>query len=119
MRRRFHGSRGYEVISIPVFICIFVKRGQNHPCLQAESKTMRVDSMMLGKEAQAGTSGFLRADFNGLFGDLLCLSHKRTGEDADGNLMGPALHGHNSTAGLRANSWSPYWTSDARLLGTI
>jgi hypothetical protein len=35
-----------------------------------ESKTMRV-----------------RADFNGLFGDLLCLSHKDTSEDADGNLV--------------------------------
>ncbi len=35
-----------------------------------ESKTMRV-----------------RADFNGLFGELLCLSHKDTSEDADGNLV--------------------------------
>jgi len=35
-----------------------------------ESKTMRV-----------------RADFNGLFGELLCLSHKDTGEDAEGNLV--------------------------------
>ncbi len=34
----------------------------------AESKTMRV-----------------RADFNGLFGELLCLSHKDTCEDADPN----------------------------------
>lgn len=33
-----------------------------------ESKTMRV-----------------RADFNGLFGELLCLSHKDTCEDANGN----------------------------------
>src|SRR5260370_27895704 len=35
-----------------------------------ESKTMRV-----------------RADFNGLFGELLCLSHKDTCEDANGNLV--------------------------------
>ena len=35
-----------------------------------ESKTMRV-----------------RADFNGLFGELLCLSHKDTSEGADGNLV--------------------------------
>ena len=35
-----------------------------------ESKTMRV-----------------RADFNGLFGELLCLSHKDTCKDADGNLV--------------------------------
>jgi hypothetical protein len=35
-----------------------------------ESKTMRV-----------------RADFNGLFGELLCLSHKDTCEDTDGNLV--------------------------------
>jgi len=27
----------------------------------------------------------VRADFNGLFGELLCLSHKDTCEDADGN----------------------------------
>lgn len=32
----------------------------------------------------------VRADFNGLFGELLCLSHKDTCEDADGNLV--ALH---------------------------
>jgi hypothetical protein len=35
-----------------------------------ESKTMRV-----------------RADFNGLFGELLCLAHKDTCEDADGKLV--------------------------------
>src|SRR5580704_924035 len=35
-----------------------------------ESKTLRV-----------------RADFNGLFGELLCLSHKDTCEDVDGNLV--------------------------------
>jgi hypothetical protein len=29
----------------------------------------------------------VRADFNGLFGELLCLSHKDTSEDADGNLI--------------------------------
>ena len=29
----------------------------------------------------------VRADFNGLFGELLCLSHKDTSEDADGNLV--------------------------------
>lgn len=29
----------------------------------------------------------VRADFNGLFGDMLCLSHKDTCEDADGNLV--------------------------------
>jgi hypothetical protein len=29
----------------------------------------------------------VRADFNGLFGKLLCLSHKDTCEDADGNLV--------------------------------
>src|SRR2546429_1282957 len=34
-RRGFHNTRGYEVISIPVFICIFVKRGQNHSSLQS------------------------------------------------------------------------------------
>ena len=27
------------------------------------------------------------ADFNGLFGELLCLSHKDTCKDADGNLV--------------------------------
>lgn len=36
----------------------------------AESETIRV-----------------RADFNGLFGELLCLSHKDTSEDAEGNLI--------------------------------
>jgi hypothetical protein len=35
-----------------------------------ESKTLRV-----------------RADFNGLFGELLCLSHEDTCNDADGNLV--------------------------------
>jgi hypothetical protein len=35
-----------------------------------ESQTMRV-----------------RADFNGLFGELLCLSHKDTCKDVDGNLV--------------------------------
>jgi hypothetical protein len=35
-----------------------------------ESKTLRV-----------------RADFNGLFGELLCLSHKDTCEDASGNIV--------------------------------
>jgi len=29
----------------------------------------------------------VRADFNGLFGELLCLSHKDTCQDADGNLV--------------------------------
>jgi hypothetical protein len=29
----------------------------------------------------------VRADFNGLFGELLCLSHKDTCEDANGNLV--------------------------------
>jgi hypothetical protein len=29
----------------------------------------------------------VRADFNGLFGELLCLSHKDTSEDANGNLI--------------------------------
>lgn len=29
----------------------------------------------------------VRADFNGLFGELLCLSHKDTCEDAEGNLV--------------------------------
>jgi hypothetical protein len=29
----------------------------------------------------------VRADFNGLFGDLLCLSHRDTSEDADGNVV--------------------------------
>ena len=29
----------------------------------------------------------IRADFNGLFGDLLCLSHKDTCEDSEGNLV--------------------------------
>jgi hypothetical protein len=29
----------------------------------------------------------VRADFNGLFGELLCLSHKDTCEDMDGNLV--------------------------------
>jgi hypothetical protein len=29
----------------------------------------------------------VRADFNGLFGELLCLSHKGTCEDKDGNLV--------------------------------
>jgi hypothetical protein len=29
----------------------------------------------------------VRADFNGLFGELLCLSHKNTCEDATGNLV--------------------------------
>jgi hypothetical protein len=29
----------------------------------------------------------VRADFNGLFGDLLCLSHKDTCEDSEGNLV--------------------------------
>lgn len=29
----------------------------------------------------------VRADFNGLFGELLCLSHEDTCNDADGNLV--------------------------------
>ena len=29
----------------------------------------------------------VRADFNGQFGDLLCLSHKDTCEDVDGNVV--------------------------------
>ena len=29
----------------------------------------------------------VRADFNGLFGELLCLSHKDTCEDSEGNLV--------------------------------
>jgi hypothetical protein len=29
----------------------------------------------------------IRADFNGLFGELLCLSHWDTCEDADGNVV--------------------------------
>ena len=29
----------------------------------------------------------LRADFNALFGELLCLSHKDTCEDSEGNLV--------------------------------
>jgi hypothetical protein len=29
----------------------------------------------------------VRGDFNGLFGELLCLSHKDTCEDANGNLV--------------------------------
>jgi len=32
----------------------------------------------------------VRADFNGLFGELLCLSHKDTCEDEAGNLV--AVH---------------------------
>jgi|SRR5579863_1311950 len=32
-------------------------------------------------------SSWVRADFNGLFGELLCLSHKDTCEDGDGNLV--------------------------------
>lgn len=31
------------------------------------------------------TTPRVRADFNGLFGELLCLSHKDTSEDSDGN----------------------------------
>jgi hypothetical protein len=29
----------------------------------------------------------IRGDFNGLFGDILCLSHEDTRPDADGNLV--------------------------------
>lgn len=29
----------------------------------------------------------VRADFNGLFGELLCLSHRNTCEDADANVI--------------------------------
>lgn len=29
----------------------------------------------------------VRADFNGLFGEVLCLSHKDTSEDTNGNLV--------------------------------
>jgi len=29
----------------------------------------------------------VRADFNGLFGEILCLSHKDTCEDAEGNIV--------------------------------
>jgi hypothetical protein len=29
----------------------------------------------------------IRADFNGLFGDMLCLSHEETCPDAEGNLV--------------------------------
>ena len=56
----------------------------------AESETIRV-----------------RADFNGLFGELLCLSHKDTSEDADGNLItlqaGMALTAYDEDADEHGN----------------
>ena len=49
----------------------------------------------------------VRADFNGLFGDLLCLSHEDTGKDADGNLVtfrtGMALIAFDEDADERGN----------------
>lgn len=42
----------------------------------------------------------LRADFNGLFGDVLCLSHRDTAPDEDGNEV--TLH-----AGMRVTAFDP------------
>jgi hypothetical protein len=47
LRRRFHNARGYEVISIPVFICIFVKRGQNHSSSQSHEISIYVLACIL------------------------------------------------------------------------
>jgi hypothetical protein len=53
LRRRFHNARGYDVISIPVFICIFVKRGQNHPCLQSDEISICIlTRIFVGKTKQ-------------------------------------------------------------------
>ena len=37
-----------------------------------------------GKDMSGTGEIRIRADFNGIFGDLLCLSHKETCADADG-----------------------------------
>ena len=53
LRRRFHNARGYEVISIPVFICIFVKRGQYHSSSQSHEISICVIARVLvGKTKQ-------------------------------------------------------------------
>jgi hypothetical protein len=53
LRRRLHDARGYEVISIPVSICIFVKRRQNHPCLQSDEISIRIlNRIFVGKTKQ-------------------------------------------------------------------
>jgi hypothetical protein len=39
----------------------------------------------------------VRADFNGLFGEILCLSHKDTCEDSEGNII-PLHEGMTLTA---------------------
>ena len=53
LRRGFHNTRGYEVISIPVFICIFVKRGQNHSSPQSHEISICVFAgILVGKTKQ-------------------------------------------------------------------
>src|SRR5260370_9403957 len=50
---------------------------------------LRVDATLRRNPPAGGSAGKnrVRADFNGLFGELLCLSHKHTCEDADGNFV--------------------------------
>jgi hypothetical protein len=53
LRRRFNNAGGYEVISIPVFICIFVKGSQNHPCLQSDEISICIlTRIFVGKTKQ-------------------------------------------------------------------
>ena len=42
---------------------------------------------MLGDEGTGVKQVRVRADFNGLFGDILCLSHGEPCPDADGNMI--------------------------------
>jgi hypothetical protein len=53
LRRRFHNARGYEVISIPVLICVFVKRCQNHSSSEGHEIPVNVLACILvGKTKQ-------------------------------------------------------------------
>ncbi len=50
-RRPFHCAIGYEVISVPVLICMFVKGG-NHPRLQSDEISICILTYILGNTKQ-------------------------------------------------------------------
>jgi hypothetical protein len=52
LRRRLHDARDYEVISIPVFICIFAKRGQLHSSLQSHEISICVFARILVRKTK-------------------------------------------------------------------
>ncbi len=89
LRRRFHNARGYEVISIPVFICIFVKGGQLHSSLQSHEISICVLTRILVGKAKQIAEYPVEVGTNS---QRLGFSH------------GYTLLGHNSSAGLWADS---------------